>query len=198
MSYKSFTQIKGKVKYLTKDEITKFFLAIPTDTIAGQRDNIIFKLMGKMGLRASEVTGSDENPAIRGVCVEDIDFENGVIQIFGKGEVWRTLTLDDEVNVLLRNFISDGDYGKFILSQRGTPMHVKSLNFLCNKYRKLAGITKWIHPHMFRHTYSIYFLLSGGNIRTLQLRLGHSYISSTMVYLDVTDEIQNAKVILPY
>ena len=63
----------------------------------------------------------------------------------------------------------------------------QSINKLITKYRKLAGITKKVSPHVIRHVFATNLLGNGADIRSVQMMLGHANIATTQVYTHITD-----------
>jgi integrase/recombinase XerD len=53
---------------------------------------------------------------------------------------------------------------------------------------EVAELPRWVTPHVLRHSYATDFLNRGGNIRTLQIILGHSSLATTERYLHITDK----------
>jgi site-specific recombinase XerD len=67
-------------------------------------------------------------------------------------------------------------------------LSARSIQRIINKYAKLAGITKHVSPHTMRHSFATDLLMNGADLRSVQVMLGHSNISTTQVYTHVTDE----------
>ncbi|HHU18236.1 MAG: tyrosine-type recombinase/integrase [Anaerovoracaceae bacterium] len=71
---------------------------------------------------------------------------------------------------------------------QGSNEHTQGVRNLVTKYAKLAGITKNITPHVFRHSFASLLLEEGVDIKFIQDFLGHSSISTTQIYLHTTGE----------
>jgi integrase/recombinase XerD len=174
-------------KYLSSDKL-RILLNTPYKT---QRHHIlIMKLMAKCGLRNSEVVGFQNlrNPEkevnIPGLRVQDFDFTANQLTVRqGKGKKDRVVPFDANLNVELQKWIKDNDLGAndnlFDISTRAVGAFVK-------QYGKRAGLTEDIHPHMLRHSFAVAALKAGMNLRTLQKILGHTSLTTTQIYLDIT------------
>ncbi|QLQ30944.1 MAG: tyrosine-type recombinase/integrase [Candidatus Thiothrix singaporensis] len=82
--------------------------------------------------------------------------------------------------VLTEDVYSEGIIGRFHL-------HESVVQRALRQAGKDAGILKRVYPHILRHSFSTHLLMSGTDIRTLQMILGHSDIQTTQVYLHLAD-----------
>ena len=156
-------------KYLN-DEDVKALL----DKCKGRRDRIVIELMLLTGIRVSEVLG---------ITPDDIDFRNRTIRIHGKGSRDRTVYPPRELLYDLRDYIAD----KGIERQNRIFPVTRQRVFAIIK--NISGRS----PHKLRHTFSVNYLESGGDLRTLQKILGHSSLKTTSIYLDLLDStVQDA------
>ncbi len=73
-------------------------------------------------------------------------------------------------------------------SGKGGAIEPRSFRLQFARYVEAAGLPGWATPHVVRHSYATNFLNGGGNIRTLQIILGHSSLATTEKYLHVTDK----------
>ena len=154
--------------YLKADEIERML-----DKAEKFRDYLIIRILWKTGLRVSEIIAMEVNW---------IDFDEKMITVFGKGRKWRRTPIDREYLMHVRRYLKDEGIEKgkiFDITRNRVFQIVRELS-------KKAGIDKNVHPHTFRHSYAVNYLMKGGNLRNLQLNLGHSDLNITAKYLQVT------------
>lgn len=169
------------LKYLTTEELRAFDSAIPKGNI---RDRLLFMFMSRMGLRVGEVVGSPPN--LPGIHTEDIDWERRNLYVRGKGKkIERKVPIQRDVFDLLLEYVAPYEPAKKTGKLIDITTH--QVRNLTRKYAENAGITRRINPHKFRHTFAVNWLESGANLRTLQLTLGHSSLSTTEQYLMMTE-----------
>ena len=174
--------------YLTKEEIAKLFnirLTKPVD----YRNKAILEVMYATGARISEVINLELN---------QIDFEECIIRVVGKGKKERIIPLDDVAIEALDNYINN--YRPFLIKNEtcnyvflnkngekiSRQMIFKILKNLANK----AGITKEISPHTLRHSFASNLLNNGADLRVIQELLGHENLETTEIY----SHLQNKKI----
>lgn len=174
--------------YLTNEEIAKLFnirLTKPVD----YRNKAILEVMYATGARISEVINLEVN---------QIDFEECIIRVVGKGKKERIIPLDDVAIEALDNYINN--YRPFLIKNEtcnyvflnkngekiSRQMIFKILKNLANK----AGITKEISPHTLRHSFASNLLNNGADLRVIQELLGHENLETTEIY----SHLQNKKI----
>ncbi|MFP3872697.1 MAG: site-specific tyrosine recombinase/integron integrase [Candidatus Aenigmatarchaeota archaeon] len=164
-------------KYLKEDEVRKLLNAPEREKI---RDRLILRILYRCGLRVSELTS---------LRIEDIGFEEGMITVRGgKGDKDRIVPIDDETLDLIQLYKKDAEEGVLILSQRGEALSTRQVERLVKKYADKTDIKKNVYPHMLRHSFAVHCLKSGMNLRSVQKMLGHSSLTTTQIYLDLTGE----------
>jgi len=164
-------------KYLKEDEVRKLLNAPDREKT---RDRLILRILYRCGLRVSELTS---------LKIEDINFDEGMITIRGgKGDKDRIVPVDDETLDLIQLYKGDADEGVLILSQRNDPLSTRQIERIVKRYADEAGIKKNVYPHMLRHSFAVHCLKSGMNLRSVQKMLGHSSLTTTQIYLDLTGE----------
>ena len=174
-------------KILTEEE-TDRLLAQPNQRYFGpHRDYLFMRLMLKAGLRASEAT------ALR---PEHLDLMSGKLTVReGKGAKDRTLWVGEEVLGELHEWMDrrseEIESSRFLLpTRKGTEVATSHLRRSIKRYARKADIEEVdrVSPHTLRHSFATRLYRDTGNIRMVQKALGHSDLSTTMIYTHVVDE----------
>jgi site-specific recombinase XerD len=175
--------------YLTQKEVVELLRAADKTDLLGIRDKAILELLYSVGLRNSE---------LRSIAINDVDFNNELIRIQGKGNKERITPIGrvalDYIQEYLqksRPFLSNRNNPTDILflSKRGKRLSIDCLPDIVNRYKAKTNITKRIGAHTFRHSFATHLLLRGIDLRSLQELLGHNSIETTQIYthLDLKD-----------
>lgn len=159
---------------LNRQEL-KMLFAAPTLL----KHRIILTLIYSAGLRGQEVIN---------LKISDIDFERMVIHIRqSKYKKDRIVPLSSAMVIGLKKYLS-AEHPLIWLFNGKEPdgrYSVKGLSWVMRENLKKTSIAKSVNLHSLRHTYATHLLEQGLNIVTLKDLLGHSDISTTMVYLHV-------------
>ncbi|MDD4583298.1 MAG: tyrosine-type recombinase/integrase [Eubacteriales bacterium] len=185
-----FSMSAGEIfKKLGDSEIPR--LAITSGEFIWCRDVAILELLFGVGLRVSELCN---------LRFEDYDREECSFRIIGKGNRERMLYLENSQalnaldNYLLVRQGVDVDLPFIFITKFRGPMSTQGVRNMVTKYTKRAGIQKNITPHVFRHSFATLLLESGVDIKFIQDFLGHSSITTTQIYLHLSNE-QKRKVL---
>jgi integrase/recombinase XerD len=154
----------------------------------GHRDRCLMHLMLNAGLRAAEVLA---------LTVYDVDWLSGKLTVRqGKGKKDRILWLNEPVLEELRRWRArrpQSANGLLFTTLKGTPIHASALRAMVKRRGDKAGLQhKDVHPHMLRHTFATELYRQTKNIRLVQKALGHSDLSTTMIYTHIVDEDMEA------
>lgn len=159
-------------KYLP-ERLVKQLLSTPYR--ADVRDLLILRLLACLGLRASEVCDLTRRA---------FNFDEETLTVRGKGKKDRVIPLLHlETVKLAEAYVKDmpPDQNVFQISRQAVAS-------LVDRYAKRAGIDQHVHPHMLRHSFAVYSLKSGVDIRSLSKALGHKNLTTTAIYLDIVAE----------
>ncbi len=178
---------KKILEILDIEEVIGFLDSIPESTPSDLRDRAMFEILYGCGLRVSELTG---------LRISSIDFDQKLLRFIGKGDKERIVPLGDVALLFLNKYI-DSARGKIekekktdylFLNMRGGRLSRQGLWKILKKYALRAGIEKNLYPHIFRHSFATHLLQRGADLRTVQKLLGHSSISTTEIYTNLTKE----------
>lgn len=175
---------------LSVDEITALLRAADTGLPATQpaaqaRDRALVYVLYATGLRISELVG---------LCLDQIDLAEGLIRVKGKGSKERIALIAPLAGEKLLNYLeSFRDSFKplsshLFLNCRGTPLSRQAVWKTLKKLAVHAGISTTLSPHLLRHSFASHLLQSGIPLRSLQLLLGHSDLSTTQIYTHLAPE----------
>lgn len=174
---------KNLPEILTPKEVDILLESIDTTTILGKRDRAMIELMYSCGLRVSEIISLE---------YLNVKLNDGFLTIYGKGAKERIMPLSTIANDLLtdyiatvRPFLLKGKNSSFFLSVRGKAMTRQNFFHIIKQYVRLAGIEKNISPHSLRHAFATHLVQHGADLRSVQLMLGHSDISTTQIYTHI-------------
>lgn len=172
---------------LTIEEVDKL-LDIELNNSFDYRNKAMIELMYSSGLRVSELISLE---------ISDIDLNNSSVRCLGKGSKERIVPIGDIAREYLSKYINEyrdsmkkGYYTeKIFLNNHGKEMTRQGFFKIIKKIAKDKDIDKNITPHMLRHSFATHLLNNGADLRTIQEMLGHSSISTTQIYTNVTSDI---------
>ncbi|WP_017548910.1 site-specific tyrosine recombinase XerD [Salinicoccus carnicancri] len=170
--------------YLTVEEM-ETLLRTPDDSTAGTRDRAMMELLYASGLRVSEVID---------MKTTDLNIDMGFIRVRGKGSKERIVPMTDHVGRLLTSYMANerlillknDDVDALFITNRGKGFTRQGLWKTIKKYEMLSGIGKNITPHTFRHSFATHLIENGADLRAVQEMLGHSDISTTQIYTQIS------------
>ena len=174
-------------KYLSTEEVDKL-LNIKLNTAFDYRNKAMLEVIYGTGLRVSELVKLEYS---------NIDFENSIIRVKGKGKKDRIVPLGEIASYYLKIYISDyrkkllnkNNYNEIFLNNHGKPITRQGFNFILENIRRETGIEKELTPHTLRHSFATHLLEGGADIRSIQEMLGHENISTTNIYTTVVNKV---------
>ena len=187
-----FKTEKRLPKTLTKNEIKKLLLTLENEL---KKANTIFKiqettrdialidLLISTGIRIGEAAKIE---------LSDIINIERIILIHGKGRKQRLIYIScEETWKNLKNWLNirkdiKSTTNNVFINKYGEPISIHSIDAIYNKYKILANINPNSTPHYLRHTFATNLLANGADIRSVQELLGHSSISTTEIYTEVS------------
>lgn len=175
---------QAMAKALTKDEINLLLDSFASDDVS-IRDKAICETLYSSGIRISEAQGLNTN---------DIDYENQLLRVFGKGSKERVTpfgakafeSLELYHQVSRPHFVAkrkkSSSTNALFLSQRGQRLSRQAIYDIVKNAARKVDLEDKISPHVFRHSYATHLIEGGADIRIVQELLGHSSIATTQRY----------------
>ena len=172
---------------LTIEEVDNL-LDIKLNTPFDYRNKAMLELMYSSGLRVSELVDLKLN---------NIDLDNGYVRCLGKGKKERIIPIGEIAIEYLKKYINEyrnsmkkGYYTENVfLNNHGKNITRQGFFLIIKNIAKEKNINKNITPHMLRHSFATHLLNNGANLRTIQEMLGHSSITTTQIYTNVSNDI---------
>jgi integrase/recombinase XerD len=186
-------------KALSESQVEALLAAPELDAPLGVRDRAMLELMYACGLRVSELVDLPANA---------VNLRQGVVRVTGKGSKERLVPLGEESQHWLQGYLdtarpqlsagkavtamADGQVPLFIDARRQS-LSRQAFWALVKRYAAVAGIDPAkVSPHGLRHSFATHLLNRGADLRSLQLMLGHSSLSTTQIYtLVARQHLQN-------
>jgi len=173
-------------KFLSlKDVQTLLGRPDPADVL-GLRDKAMLETMYASGLRVSELIG------LRTV---DVRLRDGFLLCRGKGGKERLVPLGRTAVETVQRYLRESRPAllksatdDLFLSRRGMRFTRQGYWKMLKGYARKAGLEGKVHPHVLRHTFATHLLERGADLRSVQMMLGHSQITTTQIYTHVSRE----------
>jgi integrase/recombinase XerD len=176
--------------YLRLDEVEKLLELPDQTTPLGLRDRAMLEVLYSTGLRVSELTS---------LRVMDLDTKVGCIRCIGKGDKERIVPVGRKALAIVEKYLRHGrtvligsvrgTAGSFLfVNRRGGRISRVGVWKIFSSYGRKAGLRVPLTPHMLRHSFATHLLERGADLRSVQLMLGHSDISTTQIYTHVVEE----------
>lgn len=167
---------------LSVEEIDKMIACIDLSRPEGHRNKAIIETLYGCGLRVSELV------ALR---ISNIYMNDGFLQVIGKGNKERIVPMSEHTWLSISQYlmqrqsvytVKKGYEDLLYLNRRGGKLSRQMIFMMIRQYASLAGISKTIGPHTFRHSFATHLIDGGADLRAIQEMLGHASISTTEIY----------------
>jgi integrase/recombinase XerC len=166
---------------LDTDQVARL-LSLPGGDPLALRDRAIMELMYSSGLRLAELVSLNTT---------DVDLDEGVTRVTGKGAKTRVLPVGRVAVRVLRAWLTErvqlaspGEAALFV-NRRGTRLSSRTIQYRLRQWGIRRGLEGAVHPHMLRHSFASHLLESSGDLRAVQELLGHADISTTQIYTNL-------------
>ncbi|MGA8306073.1 MAG: site-specific tyrosine recombinase XerD, partial [Candidatus Acidiferrales bacterium] len=173
--------------FLSVEEVERLLKQPDTSSLIGLRDKAIIELMYSTGIRVSELAG---------IRVGDLQLDAGCLRCIGKGNKERLVPVGKKALAVVEAYLKksrpellkDNASAHLFLNQRGRAMDRITIWKMMGRYGRKAALRKPLKPHTLRHSFATHLLDRGADLRSVQMMLGHSDISTTQIYTHVVEE----------
>jgi integrase/recombinase XerD len=172
---------------LTEEDVETLMSAPAVSDPLGSRDRAMLEVLYATGLRVSELVNLRQ---------EQINFEQHVIRVLGKGGRERLIPLGEEAIRALKEY-SSGARDEILLerqtaylfpTRRGDRMTRQAFWHIIKRYARKSGLATGLSPRTLRHAFATHLLKHGTDLRVVQMLLGHCDLSTTQIYTHVLRE----------
>ena len=174
---------------LTEEEVTALLKQPDVDKKLGLRDRALLETMYATGIRVSELIN---------LKLKDLHEDLKLVKVLGKGSKERLIPISEVALSWIKRYekkvrdpllLQKNKSSEFIfLNNRGESLTRQAVWQIIKRYCKMAGIEKDVTPHTLRHTFATHLLENGADLRVVQEILGHSDISTTQIYTNLTQK----------
>ena len=152
------------------------------DSFIGIRDRAMIEMLYATGMRVSELIN---------LKITDIDHNRLVVKVMGKGSKERLIpygeVASDYLNAYLKNR-KEINSNEIFLSNRGKKITRSAFWNRIKLYLKKENLKESISPHTLRHAFATHLLNRGADLRSVQILLGHSDLSTTQIYTHIAKQ----------
>ncbi len=171
--------------YLSVDDMFRLLESIPAQGVLGLRNRALLETLYSAGVRVSELAGLN---------VRDVDIENGLIRVTGKGNKERIVPVGRKAleavaayrEALPVDVAEVNGAGPLFLNKDLGRLTTRSIARIVDTFARACGLPVPVSPHAFRHSYATHLLDSGADLRAVQELLGHRSLSTTQRYTHVS------------
>jgi len=170
---------------LTVAEVNKLLSQPDANSASGKRDKAMLELLYATGIRVSELVDLNYS---------DVNLEMGFLRCLGKGSKERIVPMgatamecvDTYFKLGRPKLVRDNQELAVFVNTHGRRLTRQGFWKILKKYVRQAGFTQDITPHTLRHSFATHLLENGADLRSVQEMLGHSDITTTQIYTQVT------------
>ena len=173
-------------KSISEDDVVKLLGAPKVDTVIGLRDRAMLELLYASGVRISELVN---------IKYSDLDLERNIMKVFGKGSKERLVPFGEDASQWISAYIDQRKKNKelasikyIFLNNRGSKISRHAFWHRLKDYCLEIGLKNDISPHTLRHAFATHLLNRGADLRSVQVLLGHSDLSTTQIYTHIAKQ----------
>jgi integrase/recombinase XerD len=167
---------------MSETEVEKLLDSPNISITIEKRDKAMIEMLYATGMRISELTG---------LKITDIDTNRLVVKVLGKGSKERLIPYGEKAADSLNSYIKDrpkSNCKETFLSNRGTAITRGAFWQRIKVYIARENLKISISPHTLRHAFATHLLNRGADLRSVQILLGHSDLSTTQIYTHIAKQ----------
>lgn len=167
---------------MSEDEVERLLSSPNSNRIIERRDKAMIEILYATGMRISELVN---------LKLTDIDLNRSVLKVFGKGSKERLVPYGEKAAEALDVYLRDrkkSDSKNVFLSNRGSQITRGAFWQRIKIYIKRENLKSSISPHTLRHAFATHLLNRGADLRSVQILLGHSDLSTTQIYTHIAKQ----------
>ncbi len=178
--------IKKIPDFLHYEEFEILVNSIQLDSPLDYRNRMILELLYATGIRVFEAVN---------IKLEDIDFDNCLILIKGKGNKQRYVVFNPICEYAIMEYLSEArnqlvksqnKHTYLLVNHLGMPITTRGVRDILKRVSSSSPLNKPLHPHMLRHSFATGLIGEGADLRFVQEMMGHASLSSTQIYTHIT------------
>ena len=167
---------------MSEDEVERLLSSPNSNLTIERRDKAMIEILYATGMRISELVN---------LKLTDVDFNRSVLKVFGKGSKERLVPYGEKAAEALDIYLRDrkrSDSKNVFLSNRGSQITRGAFWQRIKIYIKRENLKSSISPHTLRHAFATHLLNRGADLRSVQILLGHSDLSTTQIYTHIAKQ----------
>ena len=167
---------------MSEEEVERLLNSPDLNIQIERRDKAMIEVLYATGIRISELTN---------LKLTDLDVNRSVLKVFGKGSKERLVPFGEKAAESINLYLKDRKDLKskeIFLSNRGTKISRSAFWQRIKIYIKRANLKISISPHTLRHAFATHLLNRGADLRSVQILLGHSDLSTTQIYTHIAKQ----------
>ena len=167
---------------MSEDEVDKLLNSPKPSNKIEKRDKAMIEMLYATGMRISELVN---------LKITDIDTQRCVVKVLGKGSKERLIPFGEAALESLNAYLSDREESsskEIFLSNRRTKISRIAFWHRIKLYLSRENLKNSISPHTLRHAFATHLLNRGADLRSVQLLLGHSDLSTTQIYTHIAKQ----------
>jgi integrase/recombinase XerD len=172
---------------LSETQVEQLLNVPDTTSSLGLRDRAMLETLYATGLRVTELVKLE---------LLELNLSVGLVRIVGKGNKERLVPLGEQAVRWIHRYLDEArpailkarQSNSVFVTARGSSMTRQAFWHVIKKYAILAGIDHHLSPHTLRHAFATHLLNHGADLRSVQMLLGHSDLSTTQIYTHVARE----------